>query len=344
MRSAICQLFSAPGDTANWGVSEWGDTLPRLIQSGLAGAAAVRLEECGVPISALPPAVQRQLAAMQIASDAEVRSLRWELGEVTRALRGSGIKAVPLKGADYVLRGVRPGRGRKVADLDLLVRKADLTEAVALLRAAGWGDSEHDPSKNDDHHLPMMIHTRRATHLELHFQLVAEGGAVSFDVDSVIDAAVLQPDGGLALLQPEDCVLVCVAHFIRNSRPFSAFRDLIDLRELVSEFSASRPDFGTALVVRAEAVGLGAALSRAVRDATDLFGEVSSAELAKWSRRRRPSLAGGSALVLVPDGHKRPTFATRLGRVGRMFARIRSAYPASKTLRAGSDVLFGSGD
>lgn len=339
MSAPILALLRDPRSTEAWTISEWADTLPRLAQGGLTAHAAGRLAMAGRAREALPSGVVRQFDAGNISSIAQLKSLRWELNEVARALHGSGIVAVPLKGADYLLRGATPAVGRFVNDVDILIRQTDVPAAQAAFEAAGWDLSDSRGLKGH-HQLPLMTHGQRQSQLEVHFQLVAEGGAVGFDVEAVIAAATPLADGVLALLQPEDTTLVCVAHFIRNSRSISAFRDLLDLRELIADFTANDPEFGVTLAARAEVVGLGPALARALRDTIALFGETASPNLDVWARRRSASLAGGSAFALVPDGCVQPGFMTRVHRVGRMFARMRSLHSRAGTLRAGMALLF----
>jgi hypothetical protein len=341
----ILALLREPRVVASWGVSEWADTLPRLMQARMASTVAARLQHAGLEMAMLPPAVARQLLASRIVSDAAQRSLRWELGEVERALRGSGIAAVPLKGADYLLRGARAAAGRFVADLDLLVTPAEVDAAKAALVAAGWESSDTPEGwrRDGNVHLPMMIHTVRQTQLELHYAMVAGGGTVAMDISAMIAAATARQGSDFRLLRPEDCTLVCVSHYIRNVRAISAFRDLHDLRELVEDFVQGDRDFVQALTRRAEQVGLGPALSRAVRDAVALLGATASPELDAWAVARRPVLAGGSVEALIPDGHTLPSLQRRIHRVGRMFARLRSSRSRFGTLGAGYDLLFGKG-
>lgn len=343
MSAPILRLFRDPASVRHWSVAEWADTMPRLGQSGLTAHAAGLVARAGLGRNDVPAGVLRQFAASTIASDAQLRSLQWEVNEVIRSLHGKGIRAVLLKGADYLVRGVTPALGRTVNDLDLLVSRANIEATREAFLLAGW-DFGDVPITDGEHQLPVVTHLQRKTQLELHWQLVGEGGAVAFDVAAVIADAVPLADGVLALLRPEDTTLVCVAHFIRNSRPASAFRDLLDLRELVADFTSKDASFGTTLIARAEQVGLGAALSRAVRDSTELFGEIPSPELAAWAKRRRPSLSGGDVTALIPDGCALPSFGTRMSRVGRMFARMRSAYPPGKTLQVGLKVLQGKSE
>lgn len=343
MTSPLLALLRNPGVVRGWQVADWADAMPRLAQSGLTAHAAALVARAGLGRDDVPAGVLRQFAASTIASDAQLRSLKWEVNEAIRSLHGRGVRAVPLKGADYLIRGSTSALGRTVNDLDLLISPQHVAAAREGFIASGWefGDA---PIAEGQHQLPVVTHITRRTQLEIHFQLVAEGGSVGFDVASVLDSAGPLKDGVLALLRPSDTTLVCVAHFIRNSRSVSAFRDLLDLRELVADFVATDPSFGATLIARAEQVGLGAALSRAVRDSTTLFGNLAAPELNPWARGRKPSLGGGSAMALIPDGATRPSFGVRLSRVGRMFARMRSAYPPGKTLQVGLRVLSGKDD
>lgn len=343
MTAPILQLFRDPVAARGWGIAEWADVMPRLAQSGLTAHAAALVARAGLGRSDVPLGVLRQFAASTIASDAQLRSLRWEVNEVIRTLHGKGIRAVALKGADYLIRGATPALGRTVNDLDVLVAREHVEAAREAFMANGW-DFAIVPVAEGQHQLPVVTHLQRKTQLELHWQLVAEGGTVGFNIATVLNEAAPLADGVLALLRPEDTVLVCVGHFIRNSRPTSAFRDLLDLRELIEDFTAKDPHFGATLIARAEQVGLGAALSRALRDSTSLFGEMPSLALDSWARHRKPSLGGGSVMALIPDGCTLPTFGTRLRRVGRMFARMRSAYPPGKTLQVGIKVLQGKSE
>jgi hypothetical protein len=333
VRPPVLDLFRDPAVVTDWDVAKWSDTLPRLGQCGLAGHAAALISSAGVPEDILPPAVRRQFASASLSSAAELQSLRWEMGEVAIALRGSGVKVVPLKGADYSLRSARPALGRNVADLDVLIAAEDLAVVRPRLQAAGWVDSNL-PMRPGDVHLPTLIHGLRTTQLEVHTGMVGEGGAVALDVSALLAEAKPVGDGTFAQLSSRDTVLISVAHFIRNKRPFSAFRDLLDLHELVDDFSRADPGFAGSLAERAVDVGLGRALSRAIRDSTELFGAFASSEIMDWASTHRPTAALASALVLVPDGANGVTFPTRMGRVGRMFAALRATRTRGRTIWA----------
>ena len=50
-----------------------------------------------------------------------------------------------LKGGGYVAAGLPPGTGRRVADIDVLVPRADLARVEQLLRDHGWEFPDLDP-------------------------------------------------------------------------------------------------------------------------------------------------------------------------------------------------------
>src|SRR5262249_4530467 len=54
------------------------------------------------------------------------RAVRWELDRLKRVFRQSGIRWVLLKGSGYLAAGLSTGRGRRVADVDILVPESDL--------------------------------------------------------------------------------------------------------------------------------------------------------------------------------------------------------------------------
>jgi hypothetical protein len=323
MSSMLLSLIRDPNVVAGWGTREWSDVLPRLRSAGMAAQAAVLLERAGVPSASLPPSVQRQLTAAALLSATQLRSLRWELGEITRALRGVGVTAVPLKGADFLLRGVLPAQGRFVTDLDLLVAPANLRVVAEALDRGGW-EVTGEVVVTTGHQLPVFVHRVRGTLLDLHHQVVGAGGAVTLDVAELLASAAPLGDGTLALLRDEDTVLVTVAHFVRNKRPVSAFRDLLDLVHLVEAFAGGNANFESRLVARAATVGMAKGLARAVRDAVTLFGRCGDGRLIAWSAGHAALPAGGTALALVPDGATLPGATIRLARLGRMYARMRS--------------------
>ena len=86
-----------------------------------------------------------------------------------------------LKGASYVVSDALPGRGRFTGDVDILVKREALEDAVQLLGAAGWLPVEKTPEDEQfvrewQHQLPPFEHQERLTIVDLHHTIIASGG------------------------------------------------------------------------------------------------------------------------------------------------------------------------
>src|SRR5437870_709177 len=73
------------------------------------------------------------------------RAVRWEIDRLTRAFWDIELRCILLKGAAYLAAGLPPGRGRRVADIDVLVPRERLPEVEKVLLAHGWQFGEIDP-------------------------------------------------------------------------------------------------------------------------------------------------------------------------------------------------------
>ena len=94
------------------------------------------------------------------------RAVRWEIDRLQRAFSGAGLPWILLKGGAYVAASLPPGRGRRVADIDVLVPFELLAKAEQSLNEHGLvtsASSMHTTSgitENWMHELPPMIHKR----------------------------------------------------------------------------------------------------------------------------------------------------------------------------------------
>jgi hypothetical protein len=140
--------------------------------------------------SSVPPEIASSFA--KIERDAALAAFYWssELKGVLRALSQSDILAVPLKGPFLAERLYGNAALRVSRDLDLLVRKADLPRAEAVLAAIGF-----IPGVPDDYHRSWY---RRTTTVELHHD-VENPLAFNFHVEGALQRA--QP----AVFQGERC-------------------------------------------------------------------------------------------------------------------------------------------
>jgi hypothetical protein len=221
-----------------------------------------------------------------------------------------------LKGASYLLTGALPGKGRFLNDLDLLVPRAAMPAVQERLGAGDWepvhtGDPEADYFQEWLHQLPVFQHRLRRSMLDLHHTVIAPGGGHVVDTGALFAAAVPTGVGHLLAPSPLDRCLISAAHFVRSDASSGAFRDLMDLDELIAEAIPPGQPLD-ALEERARQIGLWRALSMATHFAAALFGTRTVG--------KAPAAVGLRASLLVPDGVRGPGIVRkglrRLQRIG----------------------------
>lgn len=277
----------------------WHSLLPRLHASGMLAHWSLQCDPD--QLKAAPPAVQRQARAQETVAEAQRRSTLWEIAELGAALRAGGCIATLVKGADYIRRGARPGVGRRIADVDLLVSADDHAEIARVLQRHGWQPPPPQASGEP------WVHADRGTLVDLHtsvLRIVPRG--VRLDHEVLREDAVLRESVWLDLA-PATLPIVTTAHYIRNRLPGSALRDLVDLVELMQDGDRTEAGFVDEVIRRGEAAGMARGLSRAVRDAHHLLGEAVPARAVAWARTVRPLSTGVPCTVMLPDGLEQPS-------------------------------------
>ncbi|MEW5991367.1 MAG: nucleotidyltransferase family protein [Chloroflexota bacterium] len=112
--------------------------LRRLVAAHGLTPFLVRDRAAAVVVAALPDDLRAWLAVQDDRNRRRIERLLEELGAALRALAAAGLPVMPLKGAILATRpGSDPFR-RPMADLDLLVRPADLEPARATLTTLGY--------------------------------------------------------------------------------------------------------------------------------------------------------------------------------------------------------------
>ena len=264
-----CTLANAlrdPATTTTLDAAGWTALLAIARAEQLIGTLAHRLE--GLP---MPLAVARILADARASAAQGRAAALWEAEMARRALAPTGMPVILLKGTAYAAAGLAAGTGRSIGDLDILVPRARLDEAEALLLAAGWEWVKPDPY--DDayyrrwmHELPPLIHRDRDRMIDVHHTILPLTARITPDADAMIaDSVVL--GNGLHILAPQDMICHAAAHLFADGDLAGGLRNLWDVHCLVEEF-------GTAgLGARAAHHGLGAAVARALRLANHLYGD-----------------------------------------------------------------------
>jgi hypothetical protein len=211
-------------------------------------------------------------------SEARARSAHWELNRLAWALDGlSDVPLVALKGCAYLLAGTPNADGRQFADVDLLVPEADLPRVELRLRERGWIAKELTPY--DDlyyrrwtHELPPMTHAEREVEVDMHHGILMRTARLKPAPALLFAAARQVPGSRYKVLAPVDMVLNSIVHLFYGGEMDDAFRELVDIDDLLRSFAATEPGFWGEFWPRAAALDLGRPAFYALRYAVRLLG------------------------------------------------------------------------
>jgi hypothetical protein len=207
------------------------------VNHGLAPLLFKRLKEsdarAGVPADAW-----ERLRLAYFASACRNMRLYRELRTVLRCLRSSGIKVIVLKGA-YLAEAVYGDVAlRPMCDVDLMVPRAELPRAQAVLLDIG---GVHEQSEDIESrcrtrfHLPQVV--IRDLAIELHWTIVFPTGSVTVDSTGLWDRARPATIAGVEVLalSPEDLLLHLCLHFCYLHR-LAGLRPFYDIAETIHRF------------------------------------------------------------------------------------------------------------
>lgn len=223
------------------------------------------------------------------------RMLTFEMNRIERALEGSGISPVLLKGAAYVALELKAGQGRRVSDIDILVAEDELAAVEAALKAAGWAPEESTASDYDQdyyrrhmHELPPLRHVKRGSIIDVHHRLLPRTARIKLDSAVLLANAVPLEGTRLATLDPADIFIHAAVHAFADGAFDTPARSLIELNLLFTDLPPAALD---GLVARARDVGAVMPVSMALWAVAALFGNSDARKLsAALPHRRYPLL------------------------------------------------------
>jgi hypothetical protein len=268
---------------------EWNQVLAAAEAARVLPRVAIDLERLGLT-SGLPSWVRDRLASARIRGEAFARDVRWEVTCIRRALGGSAITPVFLKGAAYAAAALPCGVGRVQADVDILVPESSLPATEGALRSAGWTFVSLDAYderyyREWMHELPPMVHAQRGTVLDVHHRILPRTGRLHPPTDRLLSHSI--ETAGIRVLARPHMVLHAAAHLFQDGELDDPIRELLDITDLC----AVTPDpssFWADLIVEAEALDLGRPLFYALRYAGQHLGLRPPATVSGTMTRWRP--------------------------------------------------------
>ncbi len=258
--SRLLEVMRHPTLAANLSLGEWDRTLRLARRANLIARLAERLDHAGVRDS-LPDPVKPHMVAALALSAHQRQAIVWEARHIAAALTPLGMPVILLKGAGYAVANLKAARGRLFGDVDILVPGARIQEVEAALMLHGWSCGRIDPY--DDryyrqwmHELPPMAHSKRGTVIDVHHNILPRTARNTPAAERLLDAAVVLPNSSFRVLAPCDMVIHSATHLFHEGELGNGLRDLLDLADLLDEFSGRDPAFWPAMTARAMELGL----------------------------------------------------------------------------------------
>lgn len=225
-------------------IADWDDLIRRAERNGLGPLVYTHLNVLG---AALPIAPRFALRALYLRHQQAERIRFRTLQQVLSALEKRGIRPLVLKGAAlahliYPEPGLRP-----MGDMDLLVERRDLGEAVRALVALGFAIPEYDLARLPEKHLLATAPVDDLTvKIELHYDLFSRESRRQGEWKPVLSPPLkFRLDQRTAQTLPVETLLGHLArHLVFHADVFTPIRLIwvADIVGLVEHF-ASRIDW-----------------------------------------------------------------------------------------------------
>lgn len=237
--SADSQARAALVETIEHGV-DWGLLLHRAWAEGVASLLHARLRELGASRSVVPGSVLERLAASYGTTWARNTLLTERWAEVMELLAQKSVESVTHKGM-ALIHTVYPDIAlRPMADIDMLVRPADVEAVTRVLQSAGYrmpGDAAEEAFRGYRHFV------RDSTVIDLHWELANYTrfeSVVRVDHEGIWRRARRLDVGharGLTL-SPEDLLLHLVLHLSFGSE-FGRLIWFVDIDATLRRFAGA---------------------------------------------------------------------------------------------------------
>ena len=260
-KECFLQVLREPTRLAEFDLRHWDAFLPMANQIEMLPHMVARLDAAGLSDS-LPSRIGLHLESARLRSRQLRRVVYWEVGQLDSLLANTGIPIVLLKGAAYLLSALDISIGRVYSDIDVMVPKASIEEVAGILKRHGWEQPEELTHQEKYfqrwmHELLPLIHKRRGTKLDVHHNILPSIDSLQFDAKTLFENARPIKEGSrIHTLAPADMVLHNIIHIFRNGDYHRALRDLVDLDQLLEEFSRQDQNFFDTFMSRADELNL----------------------------------------------------------------------------------------
>ncbi len=270
--SMLIQVLRQPAIIRDFHLHDWDLLIRQARSSGLLARLFHVLEDEKLTTHIPLPALNHLTSACKQAQR-QHQQVFWETYQIQKALQGTGVMPVLLKGAAYIYRNLPCAQGRTLSDIDILVPKSDIKKTEMHLLMAGWittkaNDYDKMYYREWTHEIPPIQHIKRGTVLDVHHNLFP---VLNFciNTDKLWRRASFD-EAGIGTLCLEDMLLHSATHLFLEGDFEHGLRDLTDLDRLFLMVGEQRR--WEALKIRAFTLGLALPLFYAARYCHKILG------------------------------------------------------------------------
>jgi hypothetical protein len=215
----------------------WNEVVAIAAHHGLTPLLYTRLKQNDAQ-ACVPADVWERLRQVYIASAVRGMRLYRELRTVLRCLRSAGIPVIVLKGAFLAEAVYGDAALRPMADVDLMVPRAELPRAQRVLLDMGGVHQQFEEIEayvRTKRHLPQVV--VRGITIEVHWTIASPTGPVRVEAAGLWNRACPFSIAGVEVLapSPEDLMLHLCLHACYQNR-LSELRGLVDIAETAKRF------------------------------------------------------------------------------------------------------------
>ncbi len=260
-KNTIIRLLCFPETMEALTISDWELLVRCARHCKLLAHLGNKIERLGLTLS-VPEAVLVHVIAAQKLVDYRNRLAMWELNRIRRVTYELNVDIIVLKGGAYNLLNLPFAQGRLLADIDILVNKADINTVETCLLQQGWKSkefSEYDQAyyRAWMHEVPPLRHQDRYIEVDLHHTILPLTSRLHPSPERLIENSVAIENTGYKVLSPFDIFLHSSTHLFYDAELHGGdFRDLVDLSELIVCFQAQHEHFFVELLQRADTLTL----------------------------------------------------------------------------------------
>lgn len=269
----ILKALQQPESLIGLALADWDVLLREARQTNLLARLYALLAERNLT-GQIPPQPRLHLEWANVIAARHTQAVRWEVGQIQKALAQLDMPFILLKGAAYVTAKLPVARGRIFSDIDILVPKDRLNAVEAALMLHGWATTHHDAYDQHYyrawmHELPPMQHIKRQTVIDVHHAILPETAAIHPDSEKLL-AAACKLDDCVSVLAPTDMVLHSATHLFHGGEMEYGLRDLADIDSLLRHYG-NTASFWPDLIERAQELELTRPLFYALRYAARML-------------------------------------------------------------------------